>query len=68
MELDMHHCNRKPGDDRPENILLLCTPCHSLEHRDECPICGQMVGSSAWQHDAACRRRNLARRHCEGLE
>jgi hypothetical protein len=31
--LQVHHWNRDPSDNRPENLVCLCTGCHLSYHR-----------------------------------
>lgn len=31
--LQVHHWNRDPSDNRPENLVSLCAPCHLDYHR-----------------------------------
>ncbi len=30
--LNVHHANYKPEDNRPENLICLCTGCHLAQH------------------------------------
>ena len=32
--LQIHHWNRKPSENRPENLVVLCTGCHLSYHRE----------------------------------
>lgn len=32
---ERHHRNGNARDNRPENVLLLCIPCHKREHSGE---------------------------------
>jgi hypothetical protein len=55
--LDMHHRNRRAADNRPENILLVCEPCHYKQHRDLCPLCGRdFITGGLDSHVNACLR------------
>ena len=33
LTLTVHHLNYQPEDNRPENLVALCTSCHLLYHR-----------------------------------
>jgi predicted HNH restriction endonuclease len=32
LTLSVHHSNRDPADNRAENLIPLCTPCHLASH------------------------------------
>lgn len=32
--IQVHHNNRNPHDNRPENLRVLCSDCHYLEHHE----------------------------------
>ena len=31
--LVVHHINERPADNRPENLIVLCSPCHMRHHK-----------------------------------
>ena len=31
--LEVHHINRKPEDNRQENLIAICSACHLRQHR-----------------------------------
>lgn len=33
--LVVHHINEQPSDNRPENLILLCQPCHMVHHKSK---------------------------------
>ena len=42
--LERHHVNEDPTDNRPENVMVLCMPCHYAKHEPlRCADCGRFV-------------------------
>jgi hypothetical protein len=36
--LQRHHKDRNPANNEPDNVEILCNPCHAAEHRRLMPV------------------------------
>jgi transcription elongation factor Elf1 len=66
-KLERHHKDGNPMNNEPNNLAVLCSPCHHKEHLRiapaTCVVCGQMFRPKRARRATLCGSLNCSKEH-----